>query len=152
MVEIPGDNPVELSLSILATLDCRTSNVDRRVPVQPLLAEHREEGGEEGGRKTREEDCLNVDDLMRRACALRDRWDVAAKSGVVHLVGQDAEESSGLFVWVGLELGVDFYNEGGCYGREQTGLSSKSARVCLPSNAKDRRILMWCSGLRRVSL
>ena len=41
-------------------------------------------------------------------------WDgrnVTAKSGVVDLVYEDAEESSGLFVRVRLELGADLNDE-----------------------------------------
>jgi len=70
-----------------------------------------------------------MDDLVWRAGPLRNRWDVVAESGVVHLVDQDAEESGGLFVWVGLELGIDFDDEGRSHSREQTGLMFKLARV-----------------------
>ena len=47
MVEVPRDGPVEFSLSVVATLDGGSSHVDYGVSVQPLLAEHREEGREE---------------------------------------------------------------------------------------------------------
>ena len=51
-----------------------------------------------------------------------DGRDVIAESGVVHIVEDDTEESSGLLVWVRLELGVDLDDEGGSDGGEQTGL------------------------------
>ena len=71
---------------------------------------------------------------------LWDAWNVVAKSGVVHFVNENAKESGGFFVWIGLELGVDLDDEGGSHGGEQTGLpSSKSARVGL-NEAGDSRI------------
>ena len=70
-----------------------------------------------------------MNDFVWRAGPLRDRWDIVAESGAVHLVNQDAEKSGGLFVWVGLELRVDFDDEGGSHSREQTSLSSKLACV-----------------------
>ena len=66
-----------------------------------------------------------------------DCGDIVPESGVVHLVDEDAEESGGLFIRVGLELGIDLDDEGGSHDGEQTGLSSELARVRLPSNAKD---------------
>ena len=47
MVKIPADDTVELPLPIFAALDGGPPHVDRRVSVQPLLAEHREESREE---------------------------------------------------------------------------------------------------------
>jgi len=45
---------------------------------------------------------------------------VVAEGGVIDLVGKDTEESSGLAVWVWLELRVDLDDECGGDGREQT--------------------------------
>jgi len=47
MVEIPGDDAIELPLPVLAPFDGGTPHVNQGVSVQPLLAEHSEEGGEE---------------------------------------------------------------------------------------------------------
>ena len=47
VVEVPHDHPVQFSLSVLAALDRGPSHVCRIVTVQPLLAEHRQEGREE---------------------------------------------------------------------------------------------------------
>ena len=47
MVEIPADDAVQFPLPMLAALDGGLSHVNRRVSVQSLLAEHREESGEE---------------------------------------------------------------------------------------------------------
>ena len=52
VVEVTGDDTVELALSILAVFDGGPPHVGGRVSVQPLLAEHRKEGGEEGSGET----------------------------------------------------------------------------------------------------
>ena len=67
-----------------------------------------------------------MDDRRWRAGPLWDRRNVAAESGVVYLVDEDAEESGGLSVRVRLELGVDLDDECGSDGREQTSLWSDS--------------------------
>jgi hypothetical protein len=46
-VKVPGNDAIELPLSILAPPDGRPSHVDRGVSVQPLFPKHRKEGGEE---------------------------------------------------------------------------------------------------------
>jgi len=128
VVEAPGDDAVELPLSVLAPLDGRSSHVDRGVSVQPLLAEHREEGGEERSGETRVEDGLNLDDRARGTGPLWDCGDVTTEGSVVDLVDEDTKESGCLCAWVLLELGVDLDNECGCHGGEQTSLQTKSAR------------------------
>ena len=66
---------------------------------------------------------MNLDYGTRRTSPrLWDGRDVIAESGVVHIVEDDTEESSGLLVWVRLEFGVDLDDEGGSDGGEQTGL------------------------------
>ena len=67
MVEVPRDNPVEFALPVLATLDGGPSHVSRRVSIQPLLAEHRDEGGEKRGSETRVQDGLDLDYGFGRA-------------------------------------------------------------------------------------
>jgi len=47
MVKVPGDDAVQLPLAILAALYPSPSYVGRCISIQPLLPEHREEGGEE---------------------------------------------------------------------------------------------------------
>ena len=67
-----------------------------------------------------------MDDRRWRTGPLWDRRNVAAESGVVYLVDEDAEESGGLSVRVRLELGVDLDDECRSDGREQTSLWSNS--------------------------
>jgi hypothetical protein len=47
IVEVPGDDAIQLPLPILAAFYPSPSHVRRRVSIQPLLAKHREESGEE---------------------------------------------------------------------------------------------------------
>ena len=122
MVEIPPDDTVQFPLPMLAALDGRPSHVDRRVSVQPLLAEHCKEGRKKGSSETCEEDCLNLDSRAWGTSPLWDRRNVAAEGGVVNLVDEDTEEGRGLVVRIRLESGVDLDDEGGGYCRKQTGL------------------------------
>ena len=72
---------------------------------------------------------MNLDDRVWGPGPLWNLRDIATESGVVHLVDENAEESSGLFVWVRLELGVDLEDEGGSDGGEKTSLRSGSASM-----------------------
>ena len=122
MLEIPSDDAIEFPLPILAALDGGPMHIGRHVSVQPLLAEHRKERGEERDGKGGVQQCLSLNDRAWRA---RPPWDprgFVTKSGVVDLVDEDAEESGGFFVWVRLELGIDLDDEGGSDGGEQTSL------------------------------
>jgi len=83
---MPSDNAVELPLSILAALDGRPSHVDGSVSVQPLLAEHGEEGGEDGRGEAGVQHRLHQDDRLERARPLLERRNVAIESGVVYVV------------------------------------------------------------------
>jgi len=47
MVKIPSDDATQFPLAILAAFYGSPSHAGRRVSIQPLLAEHREEGGGE---------------------------------------------------------------------------------------------------------
>jgi hypothetical protein len=107
MVEVPRDDAVKFALSVLAAFDGRPSHVGRRVSVQPLLAEHRQEGGEEGSGKTCEEDGLDMDHRGGGPVHCGRVGTFVSEGGVVDLVNEDAEEGGGLVTRVGLELGVD---------------------------------------------
>jgi hypothetical protein len=47
VVEVPGDDAIQLPLPILAAFYASPPHVRRCISVQPLLAKHREESGEE---------------------------------------------------------------------------------------------------------
>ena len=59
-----------------------------------------------------------MDNGARRARPQWDSGNVAAESGVVHFVKEDAEESGGFVVRVSLELGIDLDDEGGSHSGE----------------------------------
>jgi hypothetical protein len=48
-------------MSVLAVFDGRPSNVARHVSVEPLVAEHRQEGRDYGSREAGVQDCLHID-------------------------------------------------------------------------------------------
>ena len=129
VVEVPGNNAVKFTLSTLTAFDGASSQIGRRVSIQPLFAEHREKGGKKRGGETCEEDGLDVNYCAGRSCPLWEGWNVVTEGSVVYLVDEDTEESCCLVVRVLSELRVDLDDECGCDGREQTGLLALSARA-----------------------
>jgi len=124
-VKIPRDDPIELLLPILTALNGSPSHVRRHVSVQPLLAEHCEERGEERSREAGIQDGLDLDSCVwGTGPSWWESGNIIAESGAVYLVDQDAEEGGRLFVWVWPDLGVDLDDEGGGHRGEQTGLLS----------------------------
>ena len=86
-----------------------------------------------------------------RASPLWESGNVVAEGGVVDLVDKNAEESSGLVVRVRLELRVDFDDERGGDGGEQTGLHPMLARVDQNLVRNSQRSEL-CSSPHRISL
>ena len=123
VVEIPCNDAVEFPLPVLAAFNCGSSEVGRRIPVQPLFAEHRKEGGEECGGEACEEDGLDLDYRAGRTCPLWECRRVVSEGGVVKLVDKDTEEGCSYVVRILLEVGVDLDDECGGDGGEQTSLS-----------------------------
>jgi hypothetical protein len=72
-----------------------------------LFAEHCEKGGEEQSGETHEENNLDLDYQVGRACPLWEGGNVVAEGGVVDLVDNDTVGSSGLVVRVRPEMRVD---------------------------------------------
>ena len=60
-VEVPGGHSVHLALSIPTAIDNGSTHLNQGITVEPLLAQHCDEGGEEGGRQTRIKDGLDAD-------------------------------------------------------------------------------------------
>jgi hypothetical protein len=99
-------------LTILTALDGGSSHVGRNVTVEPLLAEHRQEGGEEGSCETGEEDNLNLDYRGRRSGPLWKGGGVVSEGRVVDLVDEDAEKGRSFVIRVGSQLRIDLNDEG----------------------------------------
>ena len=64
--------------------------------VQPLLAEHGQEGREEGNDKAFEENGLDVNCGGGRSSSLWENGNLVSEHGVVNLVEEDVEQSSGI--------------------------------------------------------
>lgn len=150
MVKVPSDDTVQFPLAVLAAFYGGPSHVSRRVSIQPLFAEHREERRKKGDSETGVQYGLDMDDRLRRAGPLRNRRNFVTKSGVVHLVKENSQESGGLFAWVWLESRVDLNDEGRSNGGEQTGLGFKSANA-YPSDMYNLRISTLYSDPRHGS-
>ena len=116
--EVPRDNAIVLSLSVLSALDGRPSHAGQVISVQPLFAEHRQEGRKEGDGETGEQDDLNMNNRAGRTNPLWEGGNVVSESGVVDLVNENTEQSGRLVVGVGLELRIDFDYECGSDGRK----------------------------------
>ena len=122
MVEVPRDDPIQLPLSVLAPFNGGPTHICPRVLIQPLLAEHREEGREKRGSEARVEDGLDLDHSAGRAGPLREGGRVISECSIVDLVDENTGQGSSLFARVGLELRLDVEDEGRSDGGEQTGL------------------------------
>ena len=60
---------------------------------------------------------------------MRNSGSVVTEHSVVHLVEENVEESSDLFIQIGLKLQMDLDDEGRGHCREQTSLSCESASI-----------------------
>ena len=95
-VEVPCDNPVKLPLSALAAFDSRPSHVGRCITVEPLLPEHRQESGQQGGGETCNEVGLDIDHCGGWAGPSWEGGNIISESSIIDLVDEDAEEGGGL--------------------------------------------------------
>ena len=121
-MEGPLLESIALALTVSATLDHRPSCVPQ-VAIEPLLAQHCNECGEQGDQETRVHEPSDGDDLAGRI--FLGGWhggDFVWDSRLVEGEEDRTEKGSRLVVRVGLELRVDVDDEGGTDGREQTRL------------------------------
>ena len=133
-----------------AAFDDRSWHVGRRITVEPLVAEHYQEGGEEGSSKAGEEDCFDVDHRVGWAGPLWEDGNVVSEGGIVDLVNQDAEESCSLVAWVRLQLRVDLNDERGRDGGKETSLAPQ-LEIAQQNLKWDSRRSEWCSNPLRIS-
>ena len=123
-VEGPLLESIAFALAISATLDHRSANVPQ-VPVEPLLAQHRDECGEQGDQETRVHESSDCDDLTGRIFHGWNGGGFVRDGGLVEGEKDRAEKSCGLFVRIGLEARVDIDDEGGADGGKQTRLRER---------------------------
>jgi len=71
-VEVPCDYSFHLALPMPTAIDNGSAHLDLSVTIEPLLAQHGDERGEEGSGQAEVEDGLDVDDSGIGASPLRD--------------------------------------------------------------------------------
>ena len=111
-MEGPLLESVALPLTVSATLYHRPAGIPQ-VSVEPLLAQHRDECGEQRHQETRVHQSGDGDDLSGRA--LLDGWDGGGfvwDSRLVESEKDRTEEGCRLVVGIGLESCVDVDDEG----------------------------------------
>ena len=124
-VQWPFLQPIAFALAVSASLDRRSARIPQ-IPVQPLLAQHRDECGEQGDYQTRVHETGHSDDLVR--CVFLSRWNGRSLTGDGRLIESEencAEEGGGLLVGIRSEVRMGINDEGGADGREQTGLQEQ---------------------------
>ena len=109
-------------MTVTTALDHRPAQI-RQVPVQPLLAQHGDERGEQGDQKTRVHEPGGDDGRILRA--LPSGWndgDPVGGGGLIEGEENCAEEVRRLLAGIGLEARTDVYGKRGADGRRQTRL------------------------------
>ena len=86
MVKVPSNNTIKFALSMLAVFNGSPSHASGSILVQPLLAKHCKEDGEEGSGKACIKDGLNLNNWVWGASPLGNSGRVVAKGGVVNFV------------------------------------------------------------------
>ena len=129
MVKVPPNDPAEFLLPVLAAFNGRPPGGRRFITVEPLFAKHSQEGYEERGGETCEEDGLDLDYRVGRTGPLGESGNVCSEGGVVEPVKNKAKEGSSLIAGIWLELGVELDDKCGGYCREQTSLYPRLVRV-----------------------
>ena len=88
-----------------------------------MLAQHGDECGQQGDHQTRVHQARDCDRLARWVFLdRRGGRGVTRDGGLVESEEDRAEEGGGLFVRIGLEVGIDIDDEGRADGGEQTSL------------------------------
>ena len=134
-VQWPFLQSIAFALTVSATLDHRPARIPQ-VSIQPLLAQHGDECGEQGDHETRIHETGHCDDLAR--WVLLGKWNGRSVNRDGRLIESEedrAEEGGGLFVRIGSEVRMGIDDEGGADGREQTSLQEQ---VRWPTRADDR--------------
>ena len=102
-MEGPLLEPIALALAVAATLDHRPARVSQ-VSVEPLLPQHRDECGKQRDHQARVHESGDRDDLGGRI--FLGGWSggsLARDGGLIE--GEDCtKDSSGLIIWIGLEI------------------------------------------------
>ena len=112
-------------MTVSASLDHRPARIPQ-VSVEPLLAQHGDECGEQGDQETRIHETGDSDDPARRA--FLKRWNDGGLTGDGRLIESEedgSEEGRRSIVRIGLEVRMDVDDKGGADGGEQTSLQEQ---------------------------
>ena len=110
-IELPRDHSAEFALTVSAFVNFGTPHFGLSEAIQPLFAQHGEEGGEERNAEACIEDGLTGDDFIIRTVPGLERGWLAVERGTIHLVNQNAEESGCLLIIVRFKLILDVDDE-----------------------------------------
>ena len=101
-----------------------------KVSVQPLLAQHRDECGQQRHQQARVQEVGGCDDFLGRSTPDRGSGGILVRgNGSVEVEEDRSEVGFGPFARVWLELGLDVDGEGGTDRGEQASLKLWSTRV-----------------------
>jgi hypothetical protein len=137
-VEMPGGDSIDLALSIPTAINKGSMHVDLGVAVDPLLAEHGDEGREEGSGQTREEDGLDADEVgigaSPRGVRIGLGWDFQTLGA-----GHNPKNVVTQLVVIRLELGLNGGDETSCNCGEQTSLWSEGTQLKIATGTGGQR-------------
>ena len=131
---MPSDHSLHLAPSIPTTIDHRSMRLRLTITVEPLFAQHGNEGGEEGYGQTCVEYGQDMNVSGIRAVPLRKM----GSGFVIETIGDDLEDGVAHFLIIRFELFLEVDNETSCDGREQTSL--------LPQKGESTPRLRWMGG------
>ena len=119
-MEGPLLESITFALAVSASLDHRPACVPQ-VSVEPLLAQHRDERGQQRDQETRVHESGDGDDLTRGVfLGGRNGRGLVRYCGLIEGEENCTEEGCGLFVGIGLETRVGVDDECGANRGEQT--------------------------------
>ena len=122
-IEVPGDHPIQLSLTVVTAICDRTDHI----PVQPLFSEHGEKRGEQRGTEARIQDTLHLYDRLRRAGPLWKLGD-CVRGRVIDRTDEGLQDFDRLLSVIGLHVGLDAGDERGRDGRKKSSLYTESTK------------------------
>jgi len=114
---------------MLTAVDNGSTHLELGITVEPLLAQHGDERGEEGSGQARVKNGLDVDDGGIGAIPLRESGIVASWDVPKRRTGDNLEELVVYFLEIRFELALKINNESGCDCGKQTGLLSRKSKL-----------------------
>ena len=126
---MPGDHSIHLTLSVSTASDDRSTLLHLGVTVEPLLAQHSDESGKEGGSQTRIENGLDMDNGGIGTIPLRKSGIGTSRDVPKSSTGDNLKKSMVHFLVVRFELALYVDDESACDSGEQTGLLPRKCAI-----------------------